>query len=31
MAIENPGVLLVGIECSNMLSICIGESRKAGE
>jgi hypothetical protein len=29
MAIEHPGGLLVAIECSNMLSICIEESSKA--
>jgi hypothetical protein len=29
MAIEHPGGLLVAIECSNMLSICIEESNKA--
>jgi hypothetical protein len=30
MAIEHPGGLLVAaIECSNMLTICIGESSRA--
>jgi hypothetical protein len=29
MAIEHPGGLLVAIGCSNMLSICIGESSRA--
>jgi hypothetical protein len=29
MAFEHPGGLLVAIECSNMLSICIEESSKA--
>jgi hypothetical protein len=28
MAIEHPGGLLVAIECSNMLSICIEESSR---
>jgi hypothetical protein len=31
MAVEHPGGLLMAIECSNLLSICIWESGKAVE